>query len=372
MKPLLFIFFSFFNIVFAKAQDDYGYVDNIMLGIPASATESTSSIAAFIQSNFKKEKEKFRAIHRWVSYNIKYDTDSMYVFNWGADPGKKVMAALRRRKGVCENFTAVFNEIALKCKLQSFVVSGYTKQSGRVDNVGHSWCAVNADGEWLFCDPTWDENYTSTPNYFLISPAFFIESHMPFDPLWQLLDHPVARQIFYDGNFHLQKDMPDFHFADSVKAFLQLNELQRLEAAIGRIQHFGLVNELEKNNLSFLEMQASLIYEDRDVSLYNSAVNDINKATVILNHFIEYRNRQFSPEKPDNELNTVLTPAFLDLKAAQEKLEQLGHSTANAQYDTYAATERLKNLREKLNEQQEFLSRYLASSLSERKKLFYN
>ncbi len=371
MKIVFLACFSLTCILNAYSQEnDYSYVDNSILTIPKNFTNTTSAIAAFIQSNFKKEKEKLRAIHRWITYNISYDTDSMLVFNWGAYPEKKVTAALRRRKGVCENFTAIFSEIAIKCGLQSFIVSGYTKQLGRIDRVGHTWCAVNADGEWLFCDPTWDIGYAVNPNYFLIQPSLFIQSHMPFDPLWQLLDHPVSKDAFYTGNFHSRIEQPVYNFADSVKAFLKQTELQQLESTITRIKHDPLVNDLEKNNLDFIEMLVGLFYEDRDVALYNGAVDDLNKATAILNNFIEYRNSQFIPVKPDNEISNLLAPVDIKIESAHRKLDQLDQSAVNSQYNTYSIRERLKNFKTTVQAQKVFLEKYLSTPESERKKIF--
>ena len=79
------------------------------------------------------------------------------LINSDINPEARITVALRRRKGVCENFAAIFNDICLKAGLTSFVVSGYTKQSGAVDKTGHSWCAVFINKNWYLCDPTWDE-----------------------------------------------------------------------------------------------------------------------------------------------------------------------------------------------------------------------
>lgn len=373
MKRALVIYFSFCCTFILKAQEHaYLTVDSRVLDIPKAATNSTGSIASFVQSNFKKDREKFRAIYRWVTYNIKYDTDSMYVFNWGADPEKKVTSALRRRKGVCENYTALFNEISLKCNLQSFVVSGYTKQLNSIDKVGHSWCAVNVDGEWLLCDPTWDEGYRSYAYYFLIEPALFIQSHMPFDPLWQLLDQPLTHEEFYKGVPASKARNATYHFADSVKAFLRLNELQQLEAAAARIRKSGAVNELVKNNLAYIEMLVSIIYEDKDMKLYNSAVEDLNKAAVFFNDFIQYRNKQFIPERPDDEIKALLTPIENKLASAQKKLDDVDRSTFNVQYDTKALRTRLNVFQTRVREQKDFLIQYISTPLPGRKKLFYN
>lgn len=370
MKWLLFIFIIC-SATITHAQDaELAAIDNNMLYIPKALTNSTEGIASFITSNYKKEKEKCLAAYRWVTYNIKYDTDSMYVFNWGGDPERKVTDALRRRKGVCENYAAIFNEIAIKCGIQSYVISGYTKQSGFIQKNGHSWCAVNIDGEWLFCDPTWDEAYTSNTNYFLVAPSLFIESHMPFDPLWQLLDHPVSQQEFYTGNFHQEKT--NYHYADSVKAFMQMNELQQLESTARRIRLAGIGNEQTRTRLAYIDMQASIIYESKDMNQYNAAVDDVNKARNIFNDFVEYHNKQFTPVRPDAEMSALLSPIDALLSSAEKKLAEVDKSLVNAQYDTSNLQIELNNFRAKVQKQKDFLKRYLDSGERERKEIFYH
>src|SRR5665647_1467877 len=193
MKPLLFLCLYICCSPILKGQDfnDFAAIDHKALHIPATETYSTASIAGYVQSNFKTDREKLRAIYTWVITNIRYDTDSMYHINWSMYPEEKISATLRRRKGVCENYAALFTDIALKSGIQSFVVSGYTKQWGSVNRAGHSWCAVYLQQEWFLCDPTWDKDCRGNTKYFLVNPAQFIESHMPFDPLWQLLEYPL-------------------------------------------------------------------------------------------------------------------------------------------------------------------------------------
>jgi len=369
------VFVLYLFICFAagsKAQDynDLSYIDHKALMIPADQTHSTLDIANYINSNFKSGKEKLRAAYTWVTANIKYSTDSMYSINWGGDPETKVTAALRRRKGVCENYASIFNDIALKCGIQSFVVTGYTKQSGSVVRAGHCWCAVFVDNEWLLCDPTWDENFRTNAKYFLIKPNQFIESHMPFDPLWQLQMYPISQQEFNRG-MNQSKKNPPFYYTDSVKNFLQLNELQQLEASARRIKQAGIVNDLERNWFAYTRMKIAIFYEDDDMNLYNSAVDDLNRANSIFNTYVQYRNNQFMPQKSDGEISSMLEPIAATISSASEKVSKIGKTIQNQQYDTGEISARLATLTRRVQEQQDFLKRYFASSIADRGKLFY-
>lgn len=373
MKCLLFLWWNIFCSLCANAQgpQDFSLVDYKALSIPAAITNSTKGIADYIGQHFTGEKEKSRAIYKWVTTNIQYSTDSMYSINWGGNPESKITEALRRKKGVCENYAAIFTDIATRCGLQSFVISGYTKQLGIINKTGHSWCAVNIEKEWLLCDPTWDAGFNADAHWFLISPAAFIETHMPFDPLWQLLEQPISDEDFYRGRSHSSKDKSYFNVADSVKSFLQLDSLRRLESSARRMQALAEKNELQKNWKAYVAMKIAIVYEDKDMDLYNSAVADLNRVTAIYNAFIQYRNSRFILVKPDAELAAMLEPVAAILSAAWEKTGKIGKTVESQQYDTGDLRHQLSILTGRVQAQQDFLKRYLAVDPATREQLFY-
>lgn len=373
MKPLLVVSLLICGSLVVKGQDGVGYaaVDYKALQIPDAETKSSQSIAGYMQSNFKNNKEVIRAIYTWVTRNIQYDKDSMYPINWSMYREEKIAATLRRRKGVCENYAALFTDILLKCNIQSFVVSGNTRQSGSVNSAGHSWCAVNLQQQWYLCDPTWDKDSRGNTKYFLIEPAQFIESHMPFDPLWQLLEYPLTTGEFKRGVFYSKKDKPPYHFADSANAFLQLDSLRQLEASTARIRAAGIENERVNNWLAYNQMKIAIIKGEDNMALYNAAVADLNKANTVFNNYVQFRNNQFMPAKTDAAMKSMLDPVDVLLSSANEKLRRLDIAENNFQYDTGDLKSRIAMLAKKVSEQQIFIAHYLSGSVAERGKLFY-
>ena len=345
----------------ANAQD-------IALRIPTAETYSSAAIARYIQANFTTDRQKLHAIYSWVTANIRYSTDSMYNINWGPDPEIKVSAALRRKKGVCENFAAVFTDIALKCNIPSFVVSGFTTAS----KASHSWSAAYIDSTWFLCDPTWDIGYGNDTKYFLIQPDEFIESHMPFDPLWQLLPYPITQQQFFRGNTYGKKERQPWNVNDSVNSFLQLDSLHQLEASASRMKQADSQNNAANIWQQFVHMKIAIVYGDKDMDLYNGAVADLNEANTIFNNFVQYRNNQFTPAKPDATVAALLDPIPGLIAAANRKVSKIGEKVENVQYDTGSLKSRLKGLSAKVLAQQHFLKLYLESAAIIRQKLFYS
>ena len=356
-----------------QGQDAHEFVlkDPRAVYIPLHHTYSTAFISSYINSAFKTEREKLLAIYSWVTTNIRYDTDSMYAINSERDPEARVTEALRRRKGVCENYAALFTDIAVKCGIKCYIVSGYTKQLGAIDRSGHSWCAVSLENEWYLCDPTWDEGNSMNARWYLLPPGRFIDTHMPFDPLWQLLEYRITHKEFVSGRTYARKQKDLINYNSEVNAYLLLTRLQQLESAISRIRESGTENELVKNRLKFLQMQAGIIYEERDMNLYNTAVSDFNKANEILNEFIQYRNNRFLPVKEETFFSEMLKKSTTYILSANNKLSILSRSETNDQYDPSILLNRLSTLSSKLAEQQLFLGRYFSANIPEREKLFY-
>jgi hypothetical protein len=373
MRKMIFLLLFLHLVKLSNAQGvtEYTGIYKLAFNIPDSMANSTDGIAGYVKSHFDSERAKVRAIYAWVTANIKYDKDSANVINLDINREAKITSALRRRKGVCENFAAIFNDISLKAGLTSFVINGYTKQSGTIDKTAHSWCAVFIDKTWYLCDPTWDNGSSMNTKYFLVQPSEFIESHMPFDPLWQLLNYTVSHEQFYSGNLYKNKDTPYFNFSDSVTAYILMDSLHRLQSTALRIQKQGIYNSRIKDNYNYVKMLIEIINQGKDVGLYNSCVTDVKDAATILNNFIEYRNKHFTPEKTDPELAALLAGVDNRLDSSLKKLDVVDRSQATFTLGTESIRAQINTLLEKIKEQKDFLNRYLHTSLSDRRALFY-
>ncbi|MEO5985226.1 MAG: transglutaminase domain-containing protein [Ferruginibacter sp.] len=334
---------------------------SIPIHIPTKYIHSTSSIADYISEHYSSEYEKLLAIYSWVITNIHYDTDSMYAINWNMGGEAKVTEALRRKKGVCENFAAIFSDIANKAGLLSFVVDGYTKKGGNPDNSGHAWIAVRVENQWLLCDPTWDKDSPNALNYFLVDPASLIATHMPFDPMWQLLEYPFTHAEFLKGRSPTPNRSGYFNFKDSIKVFLQLNKVQRLEAAGRRINPEGNTVEILRNHAAYNKMKVAIIYEEEDRNLYNAGVASLNDAVNKFNQFVILRNDPFHSGMKHKEISNLLQDISFDILLARNKIRRVGSVIPNEQYNTSAIDARLDDLSVKIQEQKYFVEKHFSA-----------
>lgn len=326
-----------------------------------SIDESAASLAMYFQSLYKNKTDQLRAAYNWVVTHIRYSDDSSYYFN-NADHETKVAATLRRRKGVCENYAVLFADLAAKMDIPSYVVHGSASAaSGR--NAAHSWCAVYLDDDWYLCDPTWDAGVPARNNYFLGTPSQFISSHIPFDPIWQLLEKPVG--------YKRGKNNAVFKYKDSIDTFLRSDSLQQYMAIERRMKQMSTDKELFRVWQSYNRMHIVIIAEEENMNLYNSAVADLNKATLHFNEFVQYRNNRFLPVKSDKELSKMLDPIEHIVKDAKNKISKIGLVVENYQYNTETLEKKLDNLLRRSDEQKFFLKKYLASAIGDREKLMY-
>lgn len=369
MKLFMFLMCFISCAITGIAQDIFNdKVDRTALSIPVKETNTTTDIAAYIKANFDSDSKKVRAIYTWVAANIRYNTDSIHPVIFEEDREQRVASTLRRRKGVCENYASIFNEICLKSGLRSLIVEGYTRQNGSMDKTPHAWCTVFTDNNWQLYDPTWDEDiahrglFSGNINYdyFQASPEVFVQSHMPFDPMFQLLNYPITYNEFYNGNTRIS-NKPFFNYIDSISAFEKSNSLDKYLSAASRIEKNGAPTPKVTNKLNQLKMDIEIIYQDRDTALYNSAVADYNQALAVFNTFINYRNNQFTPAKTDDEIQYIFDSVEKGITAARHKLKEVNRSKANLTLNTAPLEKVVYDLTLHVEEQQAFLKDYLSS-----------
>jgi hypothetical protein len=324
----------------------------------ASPFSSTAGFAAYAYNKFHNDYDRFAFVYDWICRNVNYDKDSSLYFNWSASHEAKIEATLRRKKGVCENYASLLADIAGKLNIPVYVVHGYpAKQHLAVDD-SHAWVAVQINREWRLCDPTWDATGTDARKYFLNRPENFIDTHIPFDPLWQLLEKPLYYKA--PGN--------EYDYRDSVAAFLQLDSLQQLFATKERMQRSTISNQMIKNWQGLNNMNIAIIAGEKDEQLYNAAVKYYNEALKGYNSFIHLRNNQFINAPADAELQTMLTVIIPTLKDARSILKQLGSIRDNFQYDPSELLGKIDQLQLKTAEQEKFLRAYISSDSKEKKK----
>lgn len=358
-----------------KALNIYEQTDKRAAQIPETATGS-AELGSYIRDNFSTETDKARAAYVWIAQHIDYDLENMYAINFYEKDEERIQKVLALRKGVCAHYAALYHDICRHAGLRSFVVEGFTQQGATRDDIPHAWCAVQLDDAWYMVDPTWGAGYVSNNKYtrklnneyFKVSPAVFVKSHMPFDYLWQFLGKPITVQEFYERKTSAAGE--DFSYTDSIAAHMQLDSIKQTEAIVRRIEKNGLKNSMIFDRYQHLRLDLERMKQNRTVNLYNSAVIDMNDAVADFNDYINYYNKQFTPMKSDNELQEMLDKVDRKISAAKAKLTQLGEPGDDLQAMVRQMNRSMDDIGTQLAEQQAWLKKYLAKGKMGRKTSF--
>lgn len=376
---LIFLCFGIWGSVVAQSNTNLKAVDKIMLQIPESLTKSTQGIADYINSRFVTPVEKSRAIFIWVASNIQYDIASVFVIRSEVNSAEIIEKTLRTRKGVCINYANLFNDIALKAGLISYVVTGYTKQNGAIDVMPHAWCVVSIENEWYIFDSTWGSGAIINGRlvrqinnaYYKARPEKMIESHMPFDPLWQLLPYPITNQEFYDNNTKLDNRKQYFNVKDSLAVYAAQSDLKRMILSSERIEKSGVKNSMIFDQLQYNRREIEYLNNKLIELQYNTAVASFNEGVNLLNEFAVYYNNQFSPKKSDSEIQHMVDTVEVCFNRARIEMSRIKNPDANVTTMIKQLNRSINDATTTLEDRKAFLVKYFNTRTIFRKGLFY-
>ena len=385
---LLFLLFILTYSVAAqtnKNPDPFARVDNKILAIPKDLANTTSGIAAFIKTNFESDSDKARAVFIWIANNIQYDIENIFAINFYESSEERIHKIMATRKGVCSGYADLFNEICQKSGIKSFVIIGYTKQNGFADYIPHAWNAAWINNKWSLFDATWGSGYISNHKfvkrinnaYYNANPTIFIRDHIPFDPLWEMLNYQVTNQEFYEGITQQNASKPYFNYTDSILVWEKQTKMEQWASAARRIEQNGLKNSMIFDHLYHIirlieieEQTEKTNAHNETVNLYNSTLPDYNSGINFLNDFINYRNKQFKPLKTDAALQAMVDSASVHINAAKSKLRKITNPDSTLTGLIISANKSLDEVEVRLQEQQEFLDKYFKKNKLGRKTMF--
>ncbi|MBN2080399.1 MAG: hypothetical protein JW838_15620 [Spirochaetes bacterium] len=180
-------------------------VDARALNTPPRKGEPLDSLARRIAGEARDELEQVRAIWRWITAFISYDTGKK---NYGA------RATLRDLRGTCQGYAELFVELARRAGLRAVEVTGRGRGSGHLPGepvrANHAWNAVRIDGKWHLLDATYGAGQVNEDrfirgyreHFFLTPPGEFIHSHLPDLRRWQLRERKISKKEFSNLPFY--------------------------------------------------------------------------------------------------------------------------------------------------------------------------
>ncbi|MFN3752483.1 transglutaminase domain-containing protein [Flavobacterium sp.] len=374
-NSLVFLLLVLTQFSLGQTTNEYLTIDQKMAQIPDSLTKTTDGIAKYINSNFKTESEKIRAVFYWTTTNIVYDVPNMFEPNQLDSPQEKIEKTLKSRKGVCIHYAETFKDITTKLDIKTYIISGYTKQAGQVAPISHAWCASKIEGKWFLFDPTWGAGYVDqqqfvkkrNDNFFKVEPKKMINSHMPFDYLWQFLNVPWTNQEFYDGKEAVNKVKKNFDYLAEIEQHQTLSEEEQAFQAAERVEKNGFKNPLISKYHTYLKNQFTGLTQNKNIEKLNEVVANYNEAIGHLNDFMFYRQRNFKPVVSDEEMKNMMKTIKDKFKKCNDDVYKIG--SVGSQNSAMLSGLK-KNISQNLlvvEKQETFLNDYLSKTMAGRK-----
>lgn len=236
--------FFFLFVLFVATElysQKYSQVDAAVRSYPKSFA-SPQKFAEKINADFNAEEEKARAIFTWIALNIQYDLKAYssrgeiaYTFfdeedriakeaKYRMQSANKLLAT---RKGVCQDYTALFQTVCELSEIQCMTITGTSKTD--LSHIGklpqgsdHAWNAVKIGNIWKFVDVTWASGSVSIQTgkfvldfndaYFFTPPDVFFLNHFPDDKRFLMTEKTAADfaglPLYYGGYIN-----SDYEFA---------------------------------------------------------------------------------------------------------------------------------------------------------------
>lgn len=329
----VFILLSFFLLALSsKAVEP----QNNPAIIPDEYTHSVDSLALYLECNCDTEEEKLKTLYVWMTHTFRYRMFEAFVAgNQREGEEKEIQVLLDKRTGVCRDFSLLFKYVAQAMDIPAFFVEGYTKDSqGYIQREAHAWNVAKVNGKWYNYDTTYGMGYARnnefvsrpTMEQYMVPSSEFMKTHMPFDPIWQLDEHPMTYQAFDKPAEHGKEVYKSlFNYNDSIIAYSKQNKYQQSLALQQRILHNGTANALvqyllDVNGSNIKVHHHNVVYES-----YKESMKYYSQGWDEMKLFNRYKLANYKPKKDVLEVKTWLDSA----QANYEKAKQVMAGVSN-------------------------------------------
>ncbi|MFN8257242.1 MAG: transglutaminase domain-containing protein [Bacteroidales bacterium] len=291
-----------YSIAFGQSPD-YGKIAKYVTQTPAGVVNSTSSLSKYLVKPYDNEISKFASIYYWVARNIRYNDEMAKNPILYFEVKEIVDDVMRTKSGVCQHFAELVAELSQLAGLKVYVVDGYTKENGKLVNLSHAWNVVEISGKLYISDATWAnaliksrKNNDFPETYFLMEGEEAIESHMPFDPIWQLLNSPLSYDAF-DGTKTKQDIWGYFAYNDSISNYTRLDFIGKQRATIGRMTRNGTYNPVVKKEFNLKQSNLKTALNNIEILRFNEGIKEYNEGMSFVNQYIRLKNKGFKDKK---------------------------------------------------------------------------
>lgn len=360
-KALILILFAVIqnSFVYANCITDttdkklYDYARNT----PADVAMDLGKLVAYLEQPASNQREIVKVFSYWIMLNISYD---IYGFLQDVYNTDGINGTLRTKKGVCQDYSELFKAMCDAAGVKCYIIRGYAKafnyRPGEAfSKANHAWNVVWVDNQYRLMDLTWSSGYLRYEagglHYYMqpdtsqvfISPEVFVEKHLPADPKWQLLSHPIPMNAFIRSeNYHsmLRDTLKYYNYADSIATFEKLDkDAQELKEADNAYSFYPAIGDYAYHyyNLAVTCSNAAIDEYNAAVTSYNKSIDDTGAAvasgnynkTVVSNALTNYQkaikllSRIHNYSDDQISASALLSKCIMGLEATTELMKTL-------------------------------------------------
>jgi hypothetical protein len=379
----IFILFAF--QANSQSTDKYKAADIIALNAPDSCQATVEALGKYFSAAFKDQSLRARAIFTWTAMKISYDVANMGKAIEPLPIDELVDKTFRTRIAVCQGYASVFKTLCDICGIKAYIVNGYTRQNGHINDISHAWVIALIDSSYVGFDPTWGGGYLNNgrfvkqfnEQYFMIKPEVLIKDHMPFDPMWECLNYPIGNLDFNFGKTVPSAPVDYFSYADSIDVYQNLEPKVQCQRALLRLEAAGQINNQIRDWAAYLrecieneQLNTAATKKNGYVVLFNDAVASYNNCIYAFNQYVEYWNRQFTPSKSDASIAAMLQVCYDYLDSCNKTLALVVAGDPDMKQSTDQLKLAIDVARDNMDKQKVFLKIYFNTDAVSRPNLF--
>jgi len=394
MKAVIIVMLGFVWGISAHAQSGKSVkpaakpVAAAIVTIPEEATTSPSALAKWLKTHTSSQQALQQALFNWMAGHIAYDVDNMNRVSSYRDSAAAMLKTLQTRRGLCTDYAVLYAQVCKEAGITAIVVTGYALEHDIMVPTGsHDWVVVKNGSQWTITDPTWgagavdNGRFVQRTNWtwFQASPQIAVKTHMPYDPMWQMLSFPLRHDELGSGAFPAAARRPVFAYSDSLQAWFRQSRLERLQHASARIRRFGgAANPFIMTELDWMDQSIAVLAGNQEIEARNRRVDQFNalnrEYTEIVksyNEYVGFKNRQFMPEVQDVVLRKMIDGIAGRLNAAEASLSGLKTGDDGLKQNREELEDAISGLKGKVGNEQVFVGKYLKTEKAKRRELFY-
>ncbi|MFY0253800.1 transglutaminase domain-containing protein [Chitinophaga sp. 30R24] len=386
MKPVIFVLLGLLLCTQAAAQPAGKLAPAAIVQIPETATASPAAMAQWLKAHTPNSIALQQALFNWMAAHIAYDVPNMNQISSYRDSAAAMQKTLRTRKGICTDYAVLYAQVCREAGISALVVTGYGLQNDIMIPTGsHDWVIVKNGAQWTVTDPTWGAGYVDNGRFiqrtnwawFQVAPQLAVKTHMPYDPLWQLLLHPMGHDEVGIQGLAAAERRPVFSYSDSLNIWFRQSRLERLQSAAARIRRFGgAANPFIMSELDWMDQTIQVLVHNQEVANRNRQVDEFNvmnrsytEVVKLYNEYVNFKNRQFSPEVKDDELKKMIDGIVGKLQDIEKSLS--GLKDASIRQNTDELQQAVMEMKGKVQEERAFVYKYIKTEKGKRRELFY-